>query len=69
MIVLLLSLILDSYLKVEDSNKYTVVFVYGVVKSILFEGITVTTEIKLHFMVSCIFSIGSLLFAIIKGKQ
>lgn|SRR5690606_4136238 len=71
-IVLLISLILESYLKVKDNNKFTVVFIgflYGIVISILFDGTTATTEIMLHIMFGCIFSIGSLLFTFIRGKS
>ncbi|MCT2535361.1 hypothetical protein NC661_19420 [Aquibacillus koreensis] len=68
--VLLLSGILESYLKTND-NKLVVVFIgflYGLAISIIFDGTTSGTDVFVYILPGCIFSIGALIFTIIRGK-
>src|SRR5690606_26714251 len=70
--VLLLCAILNSYLKIENNKKSTVVFIwflYVIIISILFSATVASTEIMLHIMYGCIFSFGSFLFTMIRVKR
>ncbi len=70
--VLLLCAILNSYLKIENNKKSTVLFIgflYGIIISILFSSTVASTEIMLHIMYGCIFSFGSFLFMMIRVKR
>src|SRR5690606_42018122 len=70
--VLLLCAILNSYLKIENNKKSTVLFIgflYGIIISILFSSTVASTEIMLHIMYGCIFSFVSFLFMMIRLKR
>jgi len=67
--VLLLCGILEEYLKVKDNKRTTmsIGFLYGFVVSILLSGAT-EIEILMQLVTGCIFSVGSLIFAMVRGQ-